>query len=77
MKFINMLLSYNIKPILVFDGQKLPAKMETEKKRKEYVYTCQLLFLMPFLVLIVLNYNITICINILDCANKTEKKLLN
>ncbi|KAK9511809.1 hypothetical protein O3M35_000401 [Rhynocoris fuscipes] len=35
MKFVNMLLSYNIKPILVFDGRHLPAKAETEKTRKE------------------------------------------
>ncbi|XP_069680716.1 exonuclease 1 isoform X2 [Periplaneta americana] len=35
MKFINMLLSHNIKPILVFDGQHLPAKALTEKKRRE------------------------------------------
>jgi len=35
MKFVNMLLSHNIKPILVFDGQNLPAKAATEKKRRE------------------------------------------
>ncbi|KAL1131334.1 hypothetical protein AAG570_010952 [Ranatra chinensis] len=35
MKYINMLLSHNIKPILVFDGQHLPAKAETEKVRRE------------------------------------------
>uniref|UniRef100_A0A224X834 Exonuclease 1 n=1 Tax=Panstrongylus lignarius TaxID=156445 RepID=A0A224X834_9HEMI len=35
MKFVNMLLSHNIKPILVFDGRHLPAKAETEKVRKE------------------------------------------
>ncbi|XP_065209704.1 exonuclease 1 isoform X2 [Planococcus citri] len=35
MKFVIMLLSYRIKPILVFDGQKLPAKADTEKKRRE------------------------------------------
>jgi hypothetical protein len=37
MKFINMLLSHNIKPILVFDGQHLPAKAATERQRHEYV----------------------------------------
>ncbi|XP_011501900.1 PREDICTED: exonuclease 1 [Ceratosolen solmsi marchali] len=34
MKFVHMLLSHNIKPILVFDGRHLPAKSETEIKRK-------------------------------------------
>lgn len=32
-----MLLSYKIKPILVFDGKHLPAKKETEAKRRKYV----------------------------------------
>ncbi|KAL2728661.1 exonuclease 1 [Vespula squamosa] len=35
MKFIKMLLKYNIKPILVFDGRHLPAKADTESKRHE------------------------------------------
>ncbi|XP_054272045.1 exonuclease 1 isoform X2 [Macrosteles quadrilineatus] len=35
MKYVNMLLSYNIKPILVFDGRHLPAKADTEKKRRQ------------------------------------------
>ncbi|CAD1480466.1 unnamed protein product, partial [Heterotrigona itama] len=35
MKFINMLLSHKIKPILVFDGRHLPAKAQTELKRRE------------------------------------------
>ncbi|XP_001603157.2 exonuclease 1 [Nasonia vitripennis] len=35
MKFVNMLLGHNIKPILVFDGRHLPAKAETEVKRRE------------------------------------------
>ncbi|XP_066995742.2 exonuclease 1 isoform X2 [Anabrus simplex] len=35
LKFINMLLSHNIKPILVFDGRHLPAKHATETKRRE------------------------------------------
>ncbi|CAO1315272.1 unnamed protein product [Diamesa serratosioi] len=35
LKYINMLLSFNIKPILVFDGRNVPAKAETESKRRE------------------------------------------
>lgn len=35
LKYVNMLLSHNIKPILVFDGRHLPAKAETEAKRRE------------------------------------------
>ena len=35
MKFVNMLLANEIKPILVFDGRHLPAKAHTEKKRRE------------------------------------------
>ncbi|KAF5296924.1 hypothetical protein FQA39_LY12281 [Lamprigera yunnana] len=35
LKFIQLLESYNIKPILVFDGQHLPAKKDTETKRRE------------------------------------------
>uniref|UniRef100_A0A1B6EBA7 Exonuclease 1 n=1 Tax=Clastoptera arizonana TaxID=38151 RepID=A0A1B6EBA7_9HEMI len=35
MKYLNTLLAHNIKPILVFDGRHLPAKAETEKKRRE------------------------------------------
>ena len=35
MKFVNMLLGHKIKPILVFDGRHLPAKAETEVKRRE------------------------------------------
>lgn len=34
-KYINLLQSYDIKPILVFDGKNLPAKSETESKRRE------------------------------------------
>lgn len=34
-KFVDMLLSHNIKPILVFDGRHLPAKADTEAKRRE------------------------------------------
>ncbi|XP_012254605.2 exonuclease 1 isoform X2 [Athalia rosae] len=35
LKFVNMLLANNIKPILVFDGCHLPAKKDTESKRRE------------------------------------------
>jgi len=35
MKYVNMLLYHNIKPILVFDGRNLPSKSETEKKRRK------------------------------------------
>ncbi|XP_035892248.1 exonuclease 1 [Anopheles stephensi] len=35
LKYVQLLLSYNIKPILVFDGQHLPAKAATEAKRRE------------------------------------------
>lgn len=34
-KYVTMLLSKNIKPILVFDGRHLPAKAITESKRRE------------------------------------------
>ncbi|ODM93528.1 Exonuclease 1 [Orchesella cincta] len=35
MKYINVLLDNNIKPILVLDGRNLPSKAHTEKKRRE------------------------------------------
>ncbi|KAF0766292.1 Uncharacterized protein FWK35_00009101 [Aphis craccivora] len=35
MRFVSMLLAQNIKPILVFDGQHLPAKADTESKRRK------------------------------------------
>ncbi|XP_072947229.1 exonuclease 1 [Epargyreus clarus] len=35
LKYVTMLLSKNIKPILVFDGRHLPAKALTESKRRE------------------------------------------
>ncbi|XP_026814231.1 exonuclease 1 isoform X1 [Rhopalosiphum maidis] len=35
MRFVSMLLAQNIKPILVFDGQHLPAKADTELKRRK------------------------------------------
>ncbi|KAM8816282.1 exonuclease 1 isoform 2-T2 [Rhynchonycteris naso] len=35
MKFVNMLLSHGIKPVLVFDGCPLPSKKEVEKSRRE------------------------------------------
>ena len=35
MRLVDMLLYYNIKPILVFDGRNLPSKAPTEAKRRE------------------------------------------
>ncbi|EFA13005.2 exonuclease 1 [Tribolium castaneum] len=35
MKYIKTLLSHDIRPIMVFDGRHLPAKMKTEEKRRE------------------------------------------
>ncbi|KAH8409433.1 hypothetical protein KR222_005041 [Zaprionus bogoriensis] len=35
LKYVQLLLSYNVKPILVFDGQHLPAKALTEQRRRE------------------------------------------
>ena len=35
MKFVDMLLHHDIKPILVFDGRNLPSKAATEAKRRE------------------------------------------
>nr|XP_055028599.1 exonuclease 1 [Misgurnus anguillicaudatus]XP_055028600.1 exonuclease 1 [Misgurnus anguillicaudatus] len=35
MKFVEMLLSFGVKPILVFDGRNLPSKKEVEKTRRE------------------------------------------
>ncbi|ALC38709.1 tos [Drosophila busckii] len=35
LKYVRMLLSFDIKPILVFDGQHLPAKALTEQRRRE------------------------------------------
>lgn len=35
LKYVNLLLSHDIKPILVFDGRHLPAKAMTEAKRRE------------------------------------------
>ncbi|XP_029409978.1 exonuclease 1 isoform X2 [Nannospalax galili] len=35
MKFVNMLLSHGVKPILVFDGCTLPSKKEVESSRRE------------------------------------------
>lgn len=43
MKLVNMLLANRIKPILVFDGCHLPAKADTEVKRREYVSSLNLL----------------------------------
>lgn len=35
LKFVQLLLSHRIRPILVFDGRHLPAKAGTELKRRE------------------------------------------
>lgn len=35
MKFVDMLLTFRVKPILVFDGRNLPSKQEVEKARRE------------------------------------------
>ncbi|XP_051579552.1 exonuclease 1-like [Myxocyprinus asiaticus] len=35
MKFVDMLLSFGVKPILVFDGRNLPSKQEVERTRRE------------------------------------------
>ncbi|XP_011482441.1 exonuclease 1 isoform X1 [Oryzias latipes] len=35
LKFVDMLLNFSIKPILVFDGRNLPSKQEVEKARRE------------------------------------------
>uniref|UniRef100_A0A673KFU4 Exonuclease 1 n=1 Tax=Sinocyclocheilus rhinocerous TaxID=307959 RepID=A0A673KFU4_9TELE len=35
MKFVDMLRSFGVKPILVFDGRNLPSKKEVEKSRRE------------------------------------------
>ena len=38
MKLVNMLLSHNVRPIMVFDGKDLPSKLVTEVKRREWVF---------------------------------------
>ncbi len=35
MRYVDMLLREDIKPVLVFDGRNLPSKAGTEKKRRE------------------------------------------
>uniref|UniRef100_A0A0X3PIY6 Exonuclease 1 n=1 Tax=Schistocephalus solidus TaxID=70667 RepID=A0A0X3PIY6_SCHSO len=35
MKFLQMILSAQLKPVLVFDGSNLPAKAETESRRRK------------------------------------------
>ncbi|XP_077352430.1 exonuclease 1 [Festucalex cinctus] len=35
MKYLDMLFSFNVKPILVFDGRNLPSKREVEKARRQ------------------------------------------
>jgi len=37
MKYLNNLLSFGIKPIMVFDGCRLPSKQDVEKSRRQYV----------------------------------------
>lgn len=39
MKFVDMLLNFGVKPVLVFDGRNLPSKHEVEKARREWVFT--------------------------------------
>ena len=35
MKYVNMLISNGVKPVMVFDGQPLPSKLGTEIGRRE------------------------------------------
>uniref|UniRef100_A0A673BE04 Exonuclease 1 n=1 Tax=Sphaeramia orbicularis TaxID=375764 RepID=A0A673BE04_9TELE len=35
MKFVDLLLNFNVKPILVFDGRNLPSKQEVERARRQ------------------------------------------
>ena len=37
LKRVNMLLHFNVKPILVFDGSYLPSKAGQEERRRKYV----------------------------------------
>ena len=37
MKYVNSLLSMGIKPVMVFDGCRLPSKEGVERQRREYV----------------------------------------
>lgn len=38
MTLVEMLLTYGVKPVLVFDGRNLPSKQEVEKARREWVF---------------------------------------
>ena len=49
MKFVHMLLRHKVKPVLVFDGQKLNAKAPTEVQRHEYVFDLISFFLFCFI----------------------------
>ena len=35
MKYVNSMLSFGVRPIMVFDGCRLPSKKEVEKTRRE------------------------------------------
>ena len=35
LRYVNMLLTHSVKPVLVFDGKNLPSKADTESKRRE------------------------------------------
>lgn len=37
LKYVNRLLEWGIKPIMIFDGSCLPSKKGTEQKRREYI----------------------------------------
>jgi len=64
MKFINNLLSFGIKPIMVFDGCRLPSKQEVEKSRREYV---------RLLLCLVIFYSIALCIVLLLSLSSTKQ----
>ena len=51
MNYIRMLLYYNIEPIVVFDGGKLPLKENEECKRYKFIYIV-LIFFFFFLIFI-------------------------
>lgn len=42
-----MLLTASIRPILVFDGANLPAKSDTESKRRRLMITLVVIFVVP------------------------------
>ena len=52
MKYVNSLLAFGLRPIMVFDGCRLPSKRNVEKARREYVtgnvqVTCLKTFIQP------------------------------